>query len=378
MEVIKRALESTISTLIGKNKVLLIMGTRRIGKTILVKSVQDAYKGKSQLLNAEDFDVQELLQRRTAANYRQIVGDTTLLIIDEAQTIREIGAILKLMIDSLPELTIIATGSSSFDLLNKTGDPMTGRQYQFHLYPLAQTELKATETVLETAQHLDERLIFGSYPELFHLGSYQQKAAYLQQLVQSYLLKDILSYEGIRNADKITRLLRLIAFQSGHEVSYTELSTQLGMSRATVENYLDLLSKVFIIHRLGAYSTNPRKEISKASKWYFYDNGIRNAIINDFNLPPLRADMGALWENYVLSERIKKNAYTGKATQYYFWRNYNQQEIDLIEINDGVLRAYEFKYSPAKNARIPRAFATDYPAASFTKISKDNYLEWIS
>ena len=377
MKIFKRALQSRIEKLIGRNKVILVFGTRRIGKTVLIQEIKSGYSGKSLLLNAEDFDIQELLNHRSVANYKRIIGDTTLLIIDEAQTIDGIGAVLKLMIDSLPELTIIATGSSSFDLLNKTGDPLTGRQYQFHLYPLAQMEIKEQETYIETTQNLDERLIFGSYPELLRLPTYQEKGEYLLQLIQSYLLKDILAFEGIRNSDKIVRLLRLIAFQMGNEVSYTELAAQLAMSRTTVETYLDLLSKVFIIYKLSAYSTNARKEISKGSKWYFYDNGIRNAMINDFKLPALRNDMGALWESYLLSERIKKNDYGANNIQYYFWRTYNQQEVDLIELKDGQMSGYEFKYSPDKKVRAPASFSSAYPDAGFTSISKDNYLNWI-
>lgn len=377
MKILPRLLEKKVSSLIGKNKVLLIMGTRRIGKTVLVEEIRSKYEGKNLFLNAEDFDIQEILKNRSAANYKKIIGDATLVVIDEAQVITDIGAILKLMIDTNPALTIIATGSSSFDLLNKIGDPLTGRKYQFQLYPLSQIEIMEQENYVETVQNIDERLIYGSYPELFQLPSYEEKTEYLQQLIQTYLLKDILAYEGIRNSDKIIRLLRLIAYQTGNEVSYTELSTQLSMSKNTVENYLDLLSKVFIVYKLSAYSTNPRKEISKGSKWYFYDNGIRNAIINDFRLPVLRNDMGGLWENYLLSERIKRNDYLGNNVQYFFWRNYNQQEVDLIELSDGKISGYEFKYSPTKKVKTPSAFATTYPEASFSRISKDNYLDWI-
>ncbi len=378
MNIFERRIEKQIEDKIGKNKVLLIMGTRRVGKTFLIQEIKAKFKGESMLLNAEDFDTQDILKIRTATNYKKLIGKASLLILDEAQVIEEIGAILKLMIDSIPGLTIIATGSSSFDLLNKTGDPLTGRQYQFQLYPIAQLEIRENENYAETVQHLDERLIFGSYPEIFQFSSYQEKSVYLQQLVQSYLLKDILAFEGIRNSDKIIRLLRLIAFQMGREVSYTELGTQLGMSKNTVESYLDLLSRVFIIHRLPAYSTNPRKEISKGSKWYFFDNGIRNAIINDFRLPALRNDMGSLWENYLLAERIKRNTYGGKNVQYYFWRNYNQQEVDLIEIMDGKISGYEFKFTPDKKVKAPPAFSGSYSDATFTIISKDNYLDWVS
>lgn len=374
----ERALEQSIIPLLTKNKVILIMGTRRVGKTVLINQVRGQFQGESQVLNAEDFDVQELLRNRSLANYKRIVGNTQLLIIDEAQAIPEIGQMLKLMIDGIPSLTILATGSSSFDLTNRTGEPLTGRQYTLQLFPLAQMEIGAIETALETRQNLEERLVFGSYPELFQTGSLKEKATYLHDLVQSYLLKDILMYEGIQHADKISRLLRLIAFQCGAEVSYTELATQLGISKNTVEKYLDLLAKVFIIYRLGAYSSNMRKEVSKAAKWYFYDNGIRNAIINDFRLMPLRNDSGQLWENYLLSERMKMNAYSGARKEYYFWRNYNQQEVDLIEAEGGQIKAFEFKYSPTKKSKAPAAFSSAYPDCRYEVIHKDNYLEWIT
>ncbi|MGZ3837741.1 MAG: ATP-binding protein [Flavisolibacter sp.] len=377
MNLVKRELEGQILGLLGKNKVILIMGTRRVGKTVLVETVRKTFPGETMILNAEDFDVQELLRNRSIANYKRLIGVTTLLIIDEAQVLPEIGRILKLMIDSLPNLSILATGSSSFDLANKTGDPLTGRQIPLQLYPLSQREIGAGETHLETIQNLEERLIFGSYPELFQLPTIQEKSQYLTELARSYLLKDILAYEGIRHSDKIIKLLRLIAFQVGNEVSYTELATQLGLSKNTVENYMDLLAKVFIIYRVGAYSTNLRKEVSKSSKWYFFDNGIRNAITADFRLPPLRTDTGCLWENYLISERIKRNAYDRKIIQYFFWRNYNGQEVDLIELENGHLTAYEFKYSPTKKVKVPPAFSTAYPQAPFLTISKDNYLDFI-
>ena len=354
------------------------MGTRRVGKTVLIDTIRKKYQEQTLILNAEDFDVQELLKIRSVANYKRIIGNANLLIIDEAQVLPNIGQILKLLIDNIPELTIIATGSSSFDLANKTGDPLTGRSIHYHLYPLSQSEISAGENALETTQNLEDRLIFGSYPELFQLTDIQEKSSYLLQLVQSYLLKDILAYEGIRQSDKIVKLLRLIAFQCGSEVSYNELAKQLGISKNTVENYLDLLSKVYIVYKVGAYSTNPRKELSKTSKWFFYDNGIRNAIINDFRLLALRNDTGLLWENYLIAERIKKNAYEGKNLQYYFWRNYNQQEVDLIEVENGHLAAFEFKYSANKKVKIPAAFATSYPGVAFKVISRDNYLEWIT
>ena len=373
--IIHRKLEETVMGKIGTNKVILILGTRRVGKTYLINRVSESVTGKKLLLNAEDFDVQEVLKKRTVANYQRLINDTALLIIDEAQAIPEIGSILKLIIDSHPNLTIIATGSSSLDLVNTTGEPLTGRQYSYNLYPIAQLELGTNPINIQA--DLEERLIIGSYPEIFQLKNRKEKEFYLRELIMSYLLKDILSYSGIRQSHKLMDLLRLIAYQIGSEVSYNEISNQLGINKVTVENYLDLLQKVFILFKLPSYSTNQRKEISKGVKWYYYDNGIRNAIINDFRPISLRNDMGMLWENYVISERVKFNAYNQTGSQLYFWRNYLQREIDLIEVKDNRIYAYEIKYGKESKVKIPLAFKTAYPDADFHKIDSDNYLDFI-
>jgi predicted AAA+ superfamily ATPase len=373
--IIHRRLEETVIGKIGTNKVILILGTRRVGKTYLINRVSERVTGKKLLLNAEDFDVQEVLKKRTVANYQRLINDTALLIIDEAQAIPEIGSILKLIIDSHPNLTIIATGSSSLDLVNTTGEPLTGRQYSYNLYPIAQLELGTNPIRIQA--DLEERLILGSYPEIFQLKNRKEKEFYLRELIMSYLLKDILSYSGIRQSHKLMDLLRLIAYQIGSEVSYNEISNQLGINKVTVENYLDLLQKVFILFKLPSYSTNQRKEISKGVKWYYYDNGIRNAIINDFRPISLRNDMGMLWENYVISERVKFNAYNQTGSQLYFWRNYLQREIDLIEVKDNRIYAYEIKYGKESKVKIPLAFKTAYPDADFQKIDSDNYLDFI-
>ena len=373
--IIHRKLEETVMGKIGTNKVILILGTRRVGKTYLINRVRERVTGKKLLLNAEDFDVQEVLKKRTVANYQRLINDTALLIIDEAQAIPEIGSILKLIIDSHPNLTIIATRSSSLDLVNTTGEPLTGRQYSYNLYPIAQLELGTNPINIQA--DLEERLIIGSYPEIFQLKNRKEKEFYLRELIMSYLLKDILSYSGIRQSHKLMDLLRLIAYQIGSEVSYNEISNQLGINKVTVENYLDLLQKVFILFKLPSYSTNQRKEISKGVKWYYYDNGIRNAIINDFRQISLRNDMGMLWENYVISERVKFNAYNQTGSQLYFWRNYLQREIDLIEVKDNRIYAYEIKYGKESKVKIPLAFKTAYPDADFQKIDSDNYLDFI-
>lgn len=373
---IKRYLQKTIQQHIGKNKVLLLFGTRRVGKTWLIEQIATESGTETLSLNGEDQDVQNLLANRSVANYTRILGNAKLLIIDEAQAIPEIGKILKLMIDSFKGLTIIATGSSAFDLLNQTGEPLTGRSVTHYLFPIAQIELSEQENLLQTTQNLEDRLIFGSYPEIFHLPSLSEKTAYLNELVRSYLLKDILMYEQIQNSAKLLELLKLIAYQVGSEVSLDELARNLGISKNTVARYLDLLSKVFIIYQLGGYSNNLRKEVTKSSKWYFYDNGVRNAIINDFRLLPLRQDHGVLWENYALAERIKKNSYLQNHTQPYFWRTYDQQEIDLVEVKNNQLAAFEFKWADAKK-KIPGYFAKNYPEAPFAVINKENYLDFI-
>ncbi|MGO4876458.1 ATP-binding protein [Pedobacter psychrotolerans] len=373
---ISRYLKSTILHKIGKNKVILLFGTRRVGKTWLIEQITAEANIEYIFLNGEDQDIQTLLATRTAANYKRILGNSKLLVIDEAQVIPDIGKILKLLIDSFKDLTIIASGSSAFDLSNQTGEPLTGRSITYYLYPIAQLELAPGENGLQTAQNLEERLIFGSYPEIFQLETLAEKSQYLTELVKSYLLKDILIYENIQNSSKLFDLLKLIALQIGSEVSIDELSRSLGISKNTVDRYLDLLSKVFIIYKIGGYSNNLRKEVTKSSKWYFYDNGIRNAIINDFRLLSLRNDQGILWENYGFSERIKKTNYEQQGAQYYFWRTYDQQEIDLIETKNGEMVAVDFKWSNQKK-KIPGFFAKNYPNASFSIINKENYLDFI-
>ena len=361
---------------IGKNKVLLLFGTRRVGKTHLVKTLERDFKAPFLHLNAEDTDTLNLLENRSVANYQRLLGDVKLLVIDEAQVIPEIGKILKLIIDEFEDLTIIATGSSAFDLSNQTGEPLTGRSYTYFLYPVAQAELMPYENALQTKQNLEERLIFGSYPEIFQLQTIQEKTEYLKNLVSSYLLKDILRFENILNSNKIFDLLKLIAYQVGSEVSLDELGRQLGISKNTVERYLDLLAKVKILFKLSGYSSNLRKEVTKSSKWYFFDNGIRNAIINDFRLPAIRQDMGLLWENYCIYERIKINKYKNTGADFYFWRTYDQQEIDLIEKVNHNLHAFEFKYSLSK-VKVPAFFSKNYSEAGFEVISKENYLDFI-
>ncbi|TKC00913.1 ATP-binding protein [Pedobacter cryophilus] len=373
---IKRAVQQLLAKRIGQNKVLLLFGTRRVGKTHLLKAIEQTLNIPFLHLNAEDIDVLNILENRSVANYERLLAGQKLLVIDEAQVIPEIGKILKLMIDTFNDLTIIATGSSAFDLSNQTGEPLTGRSYTYFLYPIAQSELAATENILQTKQNLDDRLVFGSYPEIFQLETPNEKAEYLKNLVNSYLLKDILHFENIQNSAKIYDLLRLIAYQVGSEVSLDQLGKKLGLSKNTVERYLDLLTKVQILFKLSGFSSNLRKEVTKSSKWYFFDNGIRNAVINDFRLVPVRQDMGLLWENYCIYERIKANNNAQTGAEYFFWRTYDQQEIDLIEKKNQVINAFEFRYGEAKK-KAPAFFVKNYPNAGYKIISKEDYLDFV-
>jgi len=373
---IKRALYDILLKDLLPGKVNVLYGARRVGKTFLLRKICAGAGFTFLWLNGEDEETAGVLRSRNTSTLRRLVGEVQLLVIDEAQTIPDIGKTLKLMVDEMPQLRILASGSSAFDLHHFLGEPLVGRAYWHEMLPIAQMELKDHETLIETHQRLTERLIYGAYPEVVTLGSFEQKERYLRDLVQVYLLKDILNLEGIRNASKIMDLLRLIAFQVGSEVSMQELGRQLGMSKNTIEKYLNLLEKVYIVRRIGGFNQNLRKEISKSPRYYFWDNGIRNAILNDFKMPEFRNDIGPLWENYLLSERAKKLKYGPVFKEIYFWRTYDQQEIDSIEVRNNEIEAYEFKWQE-RPVKIPPAFASNYPHASFQVIHRGNYLDFI-
>jgi len=375
---IPRIVEQQITKYIGKQKVILLYGSRRTGKSTIIESIARNRGKDTLLLQGEDMDTAALLQKRTTENYKRLTNGKKVIIIDEAQTIPGIGKILKLMIDSIKGITVIATGSSSFDLQNMAGEPLVGRNIVYQLYPIAQVELNATQDHLATIQQLEQRLIYGSYPELWQLDSNLEKEDYLKQLINSYLLKDILMMQSVKGAAVLFKLLQLLAFQVGSEVSTVELGNSLQLNRQTVDRYLDLLSKVFIIFPLSGYSNNLRKEVTKSKKWYFYDNGIRNALIANFNRLSLRNDIGQLWEQYIISERIKYNSYSNYSPQYFFWRTYDGQEIDLLERNNKQqLQALECKWKP-HTPKIPAAFKKAYPKAAFNIVSSTNYLDWIT
>lgn len=373
----QRAVFDTISSKLRSNKVIVLLGARRVGKTHLLTTIQEGFEGKSLFLNGEDLDSATILTDRRVSSFRRWVTGLELLIIDEAQVVPEIGKTLKLLIDSFPKLTIIASGSSAFELSNRTGEPLVGRQITYQLFPLAQLELSAHENYLATRQQMENRLIFDSYPDVLQMTSEEDKKDYLKELVNAYLLKDILMYEQVKYSHKMLQLLQLVAYQTGQEVSYEELSKSLQIDRNTVERYLDLFSKVFIIFRTGGFSKNLRKEVTKSSKWYFFDNGIRNALINNF-LPPLqRQDIGLIWENYLAAERMKYNSYSRKNPFVYFWRTYDQQELDWVEVRDDMISGYEFKWNDGK-IKFPKAFVEAYPDAGTHWINRDNFIDFVT
>jgi len=376
MKYLKRDITENIIKKLQPNKVVIVFGARRVGKTVLVKEILETIDEPILSLNGEDINVHDKLAIRSVENYKQLIGSYRVLYIDEAQKIPDIGLKLKLMVDEIEGLKIIISGSSSFDISKEAGEPLTGRKYTFNLFALSENEYTQIENSISKIDKLRERLIFGNYPELLHLPDQTDKIDYLNDMVSSYLLKDILVYENIKNSQTIFNLLQLIAFQIGGEVSLQELGKQLGISKNTAEKYLDLLSKIFILHKVEGFSRNLRKEITKNSRWYFFDNGIRNAVIANFNPIEARNDIGQLWENYMISERLKYQGYKKISSNNYFWRTYEQQEIDWVEERGGSLYGYEFKWKEDK-VKIPAQWKNAYPEASFEVINNSNFEKWI-
>jgi predicted AAA+ superfamily ATPase len=378
MTIYPRSIQSLFEKNLRPNKVLMLIGPRRVGKTTFIRNYLKAFKAEEILkLNGEDVLDAALIQERSVANYSRLLEGKKLLVIDEAQHIPNIGMILKLIVDTIEGIRVIASGSSAFDLHQQAGEPLVGRMSTLNLFPLGQLEFSKVEDFKTTQENREERLIFGGYPELSQYSEWKDKEAYLYQLMNDYLLKDILKVDGVRNSHKLYSLLRLIAFQIGKEVSLEELGRQLGMSKNTVERYLDMLSKVFVVYRISGFNRNLRKEIVKNNRWYFYDNGVRNALIQNFNKLDLRADVGELWENYLAAERIKFQNYTQLHCTNYFWRTYDQQELDWVETEGDTIRSYEFKYNLNKSPKAPKGWSNAYPEASFEVIHSGNYLEWI-
>ncbi len=373
---IHQHLLSTLSQIVVPNKVVIIYGPRRIGKTTLLN---EYLKTVSNYLSVsgEDIDVQHFLSSQSIEKLRAFVGDKTLLVIDEAQKIPNIGLNLKLLVDHCLGLKIIATGSSAFDLAHQTGEPLTGRKITLRMFPISQIEMSVNENSMITRSKLEERLIYGSYPEVLLLPNIEQKKSYLHELTSAYLYKDILELEGIRHSKKMIQILQLLAFQIGKEVSIYEIGQQVGLNKITVERYLDLLEKCFVLINIRGFSRNLRKEVSKKSRYYFYDTGIRNAIINQFNPLIVRNDVGELWENYIIIERLKKQAYQNIYANNYYWRTYSQQEIDWIEEREGKLYAHEIKWNKSR-VKTPSEWVNNYPNSEFIVIHRDNYLPFIT
>ncbi len=351
---------------------MLLYGARQVGKTTLIRKILADLPYRSLAVNGDELRYTEILSSRDLRKLRGLVEGYELLFVDEAQRIPEIGINLKLLADNFPNLRIVVTGSSSLDLASQVQEPLTGRAWVHKLYPISMAELAQLYTPFELNDMLEERLIYGSYPDIFGLSSLAQRQEYLQNLSASYLYKDVLEIGGIRHSAKLRNLVRLLAFQVGNQVSLTELGGQLQMSKETVATYIDLLEQAFVVFRLGGYSRNLRKEVSKQDKIYFWDLGVRNAAID--NLKPLaqRNDIGALWENFVIAERLKWLQYKKILASLYFWRVYTGAEIDIVEERGGSLYAYECKWSKSRGRR-PDTFLNAYPGSSFEIINKDNY-----
>jgi len=358
-------------------RVLVIYGPRRVGKSTLLLYYFSQQKCKKTLVSGDDFQIQEILGSQSNTSISRLVGNSELFVIDEAQRVPHIGLGLKIMVDSHPDLKVIATGSASFDLQNKTGEPLTGRKTTLCLYPIAQLEMQSLYSKWDISQQLEERLVFGSYPEIITAQSNYERQRIVTEITNSYLLKDVLELEKVKGAKVLFDLLRLLAFQVGNEVSISELGSSVGLDKNTVARYLDLFEKAFVLYNLRGYSRNLRKEITKKSKYYFYDNGIRNALIANFNPLSIRDDKGKLWENFLVMERLKKQAYIPILANNFFWRTWDQMEIDWIEEREGKLFGYEFKWMTSKPNKAGVFFVQIYPEASVTTVTTDTYLDFV-
>ncbi|PIP28505.1 MAG: ATPase [Candidatus Moranbacteria bacterium CG23_combo_of_CG06-09_8_20_14_all_35_22] len=371
---IKRKIQDSVGKALFKGKIVIIYGARQVGKTTLVKEIQKKYLAESIYLNCDEPDIREAFSDKTSTEIKAYLGKAKIVILDEAQRIKNIGLTLKLMADNFPEIQIIATGSSSFDLSSKIAEPLTGRKNEFFLYPFSYSELKAIYSDLELNRLLEQRIIFGMYPEVIEGGKEAEKN--LKSLAKSYLYKDILEFQGIRNSEAIEKLLQALALQIGDEVSYNELAQTVGIDKNTVANYIQILEKAFIIFRLNPYSRNLRSELKELRKIYFFDTGVRNAIINNLNPLNLRQDVGALWENFLISERLKSNSNNGLDCNAYFWRTKEGKEIDYLEDAGGKLSGFEIKWKKDK-FKIPEIFLKTYAQSNITLINKNNYTDFI-
>lgn len=373
---IERQLQKTIESHIFKGKAIIVIGARQVGKSTLFKMLLEKQDRKILQLNCDEPEVKNMLTNINTAELRMLIADNKIIMIDEAQRVGNIGMTLKRITDNFPEIQLLVTGSSSFELQDKLNEPLTGRKFEYKLYPISTTELMQSKGLLGVKQTMEHRLIYGSYPDVLNYSENAKEL--LMNLADSYLYKDILSLESVRRPTLLNKLLTALALQVGSEVSYNELAQTVGTDNKTVEKYIDLLEKCYIIFRLDGFNRNLRTELKKGKKIYFYDNGIRNAILQNFAPISLRQDMGALWENFIISERIKSNQYTGHYVNAYFWRTTQQQEIDYIEECDGQFTAFEMKWNPRRaNTRFPTPFLTTYNVKEKVVITPDNWLEWV-
>ncbi|MEM7535759.1 MAG: ATP-binding protein [Chloroflexota bacterium] len=357
----------------------MIYGARQVGKTTLCRAIMQKYAHNALYLNCDEPDIRQALTEKTSTELRLLTGDKSLIVIDEAQRVKNIGLTLKLLIDNFPETQIIATGSSSFDLSNVIKEPLTGRKVEFYLYPLSTQELLAGEGLIETQRLLEHRLIYGAYPGVI---TSDDPAETIDEIAGSYLYRDVFEYQTVKNPDQLHRLLQALALQIGGEVSYNELSRLLGLDKITIARYVSLLEDAYVIFHLAPFSRNLRKELSKLRKIYFYDLGVRNALLNNFNALHLRQDVGALWENFVIVERIKYNKNQRRRVNQYFWRTHDRQELDYLEESAGQFVAFECKWSAKKyrdkNARVPAAFANAYPDHECHIVHPENYVSFLT
>lgn len=371
-----RRLLNIIREKLNHGKALIILGARQTGKTTILKELYKDFADKALMLNCDEPQVRSNLTNVSSSFLKQLTGNKKYILIDEAQRINNIGLTLKLITDELPDIQLIVTGSSSLDLANDINEPLTGRKFEYTLFPLSFGELIENNELIQTMGELERRLIFGSYPDV--INNHGNEREILNNLTSSYLYKDLLSFKGIRKPEMLEKLLIALAFQVGNEVSYTELSNTLQIDKETVSNYIYLLEQTFIIFRLSPFSRNLRNELTKKRKFYFIDNGIRNALIANYNPVDLRQDIGQLWENFLISERLKFNHYHFQYANSYFWRTHQQQEIDYLEEKSGKLYAWEFKWSKTKRYRFPKTFLNNYPENITAIITRDNYLDFIT
>jgi predicted AAA+ superfamily ATPase len=376
---IQRFLLAQLKKLLLPGKVLVLYGPRQVGKTTLANDLLSSVSLRSRFVNADELIYREPLGSQNKQLLNEVLGDAELLVIDEAQRVTNIGINLKILIDNHPNTIVIATGSASFDLANKVSEPLTGRTLTFNLFPVSYPEIRQTVGAVEARSMLERWLVWGGYPAIVTTDNPVLREKLLGELVGSYLYKDILELEGVRRSEKIVDLLRLLAFQIGHEVSIAELATSLALNRQTVERYLDLLEKVFVVFRVGGFSRNLRKEVTKNPRYYFYDNGVRNSLIQNFNPLSLRDDVGLLWENFLTIERRKANQTADRSVNTYFWRTYDQKEIDCVEEHGGKLHGYEFKWRESEMRRATRKeFGEAYPGSTLATISQENFEDFLN